>query len=68
MRCLIRPLNLVSTQDLPIALLGIFEDNTVVTLVVNFADFYLLCKSDTFSRETTLPAMDRYDVVIQRPK
>ena len=56
------------TQDLPIALLGIFDDNAVVTLVVNFADFYLLCKSDTFSRETTLPAMDRYDVVIQRPK
>ena len=62
------PVNTVFTQDLPIALLGIFDTNTEVTLVVNFADFYLLCKSDTFTREETLPAMDRYSPVIQASK
>ena len=51
-------------QDLPLALVGIFDDNNAaLKLVVDFADFYRLCKSTEFP-EAKLASMDKYEMQI----
>ena len=53
--------SLATLQDLPLAIVGLFEDSSAaVKLVSDFADFYKLCKSQEFSVRR-LDRMDRYD-------
>ena len=51
-------------QDLPLALVGIFDDNNAaLKLVVDFADFYRLCKSTEFP-DAKLASMEKYEMQI----
>ena len=51
-------------QDLPLALVGIFDDNNAaLNLVVDFAEFYRLCKSTEF-QEAKLASMEKYKMQI----
>ena len=53
--------SLATLQDLPLAIVGLFEDSSAaVKLVSDFADFYKLCKSQEISVRR-LDRMDRYD-------
>ena len=50
-------------QDLPLALVGVFDDgNAALTLVTDFADFFLLCKMEEHSQESR-DDMDRYTIL-----
>ena len=51
-------------QELPLALVGIFDDNNAaLKLVVDFAEFYRLCKTTEFP-ETKLASMEKYKMHI----
>lgn len=46
-------------QDLPGALCGVFPDDRVLRLVIDFTEFYILARGSTFT-DQTVAEMKRY--------